>query len=40
MATELRVPPVGESITEGVIAEWLKQVGDHFEADEPLVVIE
>lgn len=40
MAMELRVPPVGESITEGVIAEWLKQVGDHFEADEPLVVIE
>ncbi len=40
MAIELKVPSVGESITEVVIGEWLKTVGDHVERDEILVVIE
>ena len=31
--------PMGESVTEGTVLEWLKQVGDRVEADEPLVEI-
>jgi 2-oxoglutarate dehydrogenase E1 component len=30
---------MGESVTEGTVLEWLKKVGDHVEADEPLVEI-
>jgi 2-oxoglutarate dehydrogenase E2 component (dihydrolipoamide succinyltransferase) len=37
---ELVVPPVGESITEGVIARWLKSVGDAVLADEPVAELE
>ncbi|MEZ4368174.1 MAG: 2-oxoglutarate dehydrogenase complex dihydrolipoyllysine-residue succinyltransferase [Kofleriaceae bacterium] len=37
---DLVVPQLGESITEAVIARWLKQVGDHVELDEPLVDLE
>jgi 2-oxoglutarate dehydrogenase E2 component (dihydrolipoamide succinyltransferase) len=40
MAVELKVPPVGESITEVVIGEWLKAEGDFVEEDEPVVVVE
>ncbi len=40
MAIELKVPAVGESITEVQIGTWLKQEGDSVEADEPLVEIE
>lgn len=40
MAVELKVPQVGESVTEVVIAEWLKSVGDRVEADEPVASIE
>ena len=40
MAFELRVPSVGESVTEVQMGEWLKQVGDWADLDEPLVVIE
>ena len=40
MAIELKVPTVGESITEVMIGEWLKAEGDWAAADEPLVVIE
>lgn len=36
MATEVTVPQLGESVTEGTITEWLVQVGDHVEADQPL----
>lgn len=40
MAIELKVPPVGESITEVEIGTWLKQPGDLVNKDEPLVEIE
>ncbi len=40
MSIELRVPEVGESISEVQIGDWLKNVGDLVERDEPLVVIE
>ena len=40
MTIELRVPEVGESISEVTIGDWLKQVGDLVERDEPVVVIE
>ena len=40
MAVELKVPEVGESITEVEIGRWLKNEGDSFEKDEPLVEIE
>src|SRR5262245_42977249 len=38
--SELRVPPLGESITEAVIARWLKGVGDAIAKDEPVVELE
>jgi 2-oxoglutarate dehydrogenase E2 component (dihydrolipoamide succinyltransferase) len=37
---DLIVPPLGESISEAVIAKWLKQVGDAVAVDEPLVDLE
>ena len=37
---ELKVPAVGESITEVQIGEWLKAEGDSAEKDQPLVEIE
>ncbi len=40
MSIELKVPSVGESITEAEIGEWLKSVGEWAAQDEPLVVIE
>lgn len=40
MAIELKVPAVGESITEVMIGEWLKSEGDSVAQDEPLVIIE
>ncbi len=40
MSIELKVPVVGESITEVQIGEWLKAEGDHAEKDENLVEIE
>jgi 2-oxoglutarate dehydrogenase E2 component (dihydrolipoamide succinyltransferase) len=40
MAVEVRVPSVGESITEVQLARWLKQPGDAVALDEPLVVID
>jgi 2-oxoglutarate dehydrogenase E2 component (dihydrolipoamide succinyltransferase) len=39
-ALELRVPPVGESITEVVISRWTKKPGDAVQKDETLAVIE
>jgi 2-oxoglutarate dehydrogenase E2 component (dihydrolipoamide succinyltransferase) len=40
MAVELKVPPLGESITEAVVGKWNKQQGERVAADEPLVVLE
>ena len=40
MAIELKVPTVGESITEVEIGTWLKQMGDSVVKDEPIVEIE
>lgn len=40
MAVELKVPAVGESVTEVQIGEWLKKEGDFVNTDEPVVMIE
>jgi len=40
MATEIRVPTLGESVTEATVARWLKGEGDPVNADEPLVELE
>ena len=40
MAVELKVPPLGESITEAVVGKWNKKQGETVAADEPLVVLE
>ena len=40
MAAEIKVPTLGESIVEATVGKWLKQVGDHVEAGEPLVELE
>jgi len=37
---DLVVPQVGESVSEGVLAKWLKQVGDAVAADEPVAELE
>jgi 2-oxoglutarate dehydrogenase E2 component (dihydrolipoamide succinyltransferase) len=39
MATEVIMPQMGESIFEGTITKWLKQVGDSVQKDEPLFEI-
>src|SRR6266536_1817295 len=36
MAEPIKMPELGESITEGTITRWLKQEGDQVQADEPL----
>ncbi len=40
MATEIRVPTLGESVTEATVGQWYKKVGDQVKADEPLVELE
>ena len=40
MATEIQVPTLGESVTEGTIGEWLKQPGDSVAVDEAIVSLE
>jgi 2-oxoglutarate dehydrogenase E2 component (dihydrolipoamide succinyltransferase) len=40
MSTEIRVPTLGESVTEATIGTWFKKVGDAISADEPLVELE
>ena len=40
MATEIRVPTLGESVTEATIAQWFKKEGEAVAADEPLVELE
>src|ERR1700742_2838669 len=39
MAEEVKMPQMGESIAEGTIVRWLKQVGDSVKRDEPLFEI-
>jgi 2-oxoglutarate dehydrogenase E2 component (dihydrolipoamide succinyltransferase) len=40
MATEIRVPTLGESVVEATVGQWFKQAGDAVSADEPLVELE
>ncbi|WP_421708307.1 2-oxoglutarate dehydrogenase complex dihydrolipoyllysine-residue succinyltransferase [Algihabitans sp.] len=40
MASEIKVPSLGESVTEATIGQWLKQVGDSVAADEAVVELE
>ncbi len=40
MATEIRVPTLGESVAEATVGHWFKQAGDSVTADEPLVELE
>jgi 2-oxoglutarate dehydrogenase E2 component (dihydrolipoamide succinyltransferase) len=40
MATEVKVPSLGESVTEATIAQWMKKVGDTVKVDEPLCELE
>ncbi|MFO7477833.1 MAG: 2-oxoglutarate dehydrogenase complex dihydrolipoyllysine-residue succinyltransferase [Methyloceanibacter sp.] len=40
MATEIRVPALGESVVEATVGRWFKQPGDAVAADEPLVELE
>src|SRR3954451_8332811 len=40
MTVEIRVPTLGESVTEATVAKWLKQPGDRVERDEPVVELE
>ncbi len=40
MAFEVRIPTLGESVTEGVIVRWAKQDGERVERDEILLELE
>jgi 2-oxoglutarate dehydrogenase E2 component (dihydrolipoamide succinyltransferase) len=40
MATDIKVPPLGESVTEATVARWLKSQGDSVAIDDPLVELE
>ena len=40
MPVEIKVPSVGESVTEGILSRWLKKDGDAVRADEPVVELE
>ena len=39
MATNVTLPALGESVTEGTVTQWLKSVGDTVAVDEPLLEI-
>ncbi len=39
MTTEVTLPALGESVTEGTVTQWLKAIGDTIEVDEPLLEI-
>ncbi|MFT4085385.1 MAG: 2-oxoglutarate dehydrogenase, E2 component, dihydrolipoamide succinyltransferase, partial [Nocardioides sp.] len=39
MATEVTLPALGESVTEGTVTRWLKNVGDTIAVDEPLLEV-
>ncbi len=40
MSVEIRVPSLGESVTEATVAKWFKQIGESVVEDEPLVELE
>ena len=40
MSTEIRVPALGESVSEATVAKWFKKVGDAVAVDDPLVELE
>ena len=40
MATEIRVPTLGESVTEAIVGKWFKKPGEAVNVDEPLVELE
>ncbi|HET6468753.1 MAG TPA: biotin/lipoyl-containing protein, partial [Geminicoccaceae bacterium] len=40
MSVEIKVPTLGESVSEATVAKWLKAAGDAVRADEPLVELE
>src|SRR6185437_12737140 len=39
MSESVSLPALGESVTEGTVTRWLKQVGDRVEVDEPLLEV-
>src|SRR5690606_41600244 len=39
MATPVTLPALGESVTEGTVTRWLKQVGESVAVDEPLLEV-
>ena len=40
MSVEIKVPTLGESVTEATVGQWFKKVGDSVAADEPVVELE
>src|SRR3954469_5845443 len=40
MPVDIKVPSVGESVTEGILSRWLKKDGEPVRADEPVVELE
>ncbi len=40
MANEIRVPPLGESVSEATVGRWFKKAGEMVRADEPIVELE
>ncbi|MDE1993426.1 MAG: E3 binding domain-containing protein, partial [Rhizobiaceae bacterium] len=40
MATEIRVPTLGESVSEATVGTWFKKVGDAIKVDEPILELE
>src|SRR5690606_19998045 len=40
MGSEVKVPTLGESVTEATVGEWLKQPGDTVKLDEPIASLE
>ena len=39
MREEIKVPELGEGVTDGFVVEWLKKVGEHVDQDEGLVEV-
>ncbi|WP_305791288.1 biotin/lipoyl-containing protein, partial [Micrococcus sp. HMSC067E09] len=39
MSETVNLPALGESVTEGTVSRWLKEVGDEVAVDEPLVEV-